>query len=101
MAGTSFATRSTTGQSSASKRIPTAPQFVARYASSLAVDRQETLTAAAPMRAAPPWPMMNSGRFFIMKRRLAPRPSPRRPSAPANRSILPSTSANVSASSCQ
>ncbi len=51
--GRLFFACSTTCQRSASKTMAFAPQCCARYTSSAAVDRHDTLTAAAPKRAGP------------------------------------------------
>ena len=86
--GRLFFACSTTGQRSASKTMAFAPQWLARYTSSAAVDRHETLTAAAPMRPAPPCTSRNSGRFCIMMTTLVLRLKPRRCSA-ARRAVHP------------
>ena len=55
-----------------------APLWAATYASSRGVERQETLTAEAPMIAVAAWTSRNSGRLRIIKTTLAPRSMPRR-----------------------
>ena len=72
-----------------------APQSFARNTSSAAVDRHDTLTAAAPTRLAPDCASKNSGRFFIMRMRLDPLRKPRRERPVAKRFMRPSSSAHV------
>ncbi len=95
MLGSSFFASSTVARSSASKTIARAPQCDARYASSLGVERHDTATAAPPMRATPVAASTNSGRFFIMRSTLVPRPNPRRESDAATESRRRSSSAKV------
>ena len=72
-----------------------APQWLAKYASSDAVERHETLTPAAPMRAAPACTSRNSGRLRIIRMTLVLRANPRRWRAAAARFIRESISAHV------